>query len=50
MSSLTSSNAASVQPPVRPEYERQLESPGALAAAQPLSCHSACGRSLWCGA
>ena len=37
MSSLTSSNAASVQPPVRPEYERQLESPGALAAAQPLS-------------
>lgn len=37
MSSLTSSNAASVQPPVWPEYERQLESPGALAAAQPLS-------------
>lgn len=37
MSSLTSSNAASVQPPVRPEYEHQLESPGALAAAQPLS-------------
>lgn len=37
MSSLTSSNAARVQPPVRPEYELQLESPGALAAAQPLS-------------
>lgn len=37
MSSLTSSNAARVQPPVRPEYERQLEFPGALAAAQPLS-------------
>lgn len=37
MSSLTSSNAARVQPPVRPEYECQLESPGALAAAQPLS-------------
>ncbi len=41
MSSLTSPNAARVQlpvqPPVRPEYERQLEAPGALAQAQPLS-------------
>ncbi len=41
MSSLTSSNAVrvqpAVQPPVRPEYERQLEAPGALAQAQPLS-------------
>lgn len=41
MSSLISPNAARVQlpvqPPVRPEYERQLEAPGALAQAQPLS-------------
>lgn len=41
MSSLTSPNAVrvqpAVQPPVRPEYERQLEAPGALAQAQPLS-------------
>ena len=41
MSSLTSSNAVhvqpAVQPPVRPEYERELEAPGALAQAQPLS-------------
>lgn len=48
MSSLTSSNAASVQPPVRPEYERQLES--RWLQHSPCLCHSACGRSLWCGA